>query len=94
MATAQPNELAHLPQELQSHNDAQDLLLVCKLSHTQWTREATCASLQQTELLAGIISEQDRRAIRSHSGITFTLALQSKQRRRRVATRVVKNEKR
>ena len=28
----------------------------------------------------------------SHSGITFTLALRSKQRRRRVATRVVKNE--
>ena len=30
----------------------------------------------------------------SHSGITFTQALRSKQRRRRVATRVVRNEKR
>ena len=29
----------------------------------------------------------------SHSGITFTQALRSKQRRRRVATRVVRNEK-
>ena len=67
MATTQLSELAHLPQELQSHNDAQDLLLlkdyVCKLSHTQRTLEATCASLQQTELLAGLISEQDRRAL-------------------------------
>ena len=69
MDTAQPSELARLPQELQSHNDAQDLLLlqdyVCKLSHTQRTLEATCASLQQTELLAGVINEQDCRAIRT-----------------------------
>ena len=67
--TAQPSELACLPQEPQSHNDAQDLLLlqdyVCKLSHTQRTLEATYASLQQTELLAGVIHEQDCRAIRT-----------------------------
>ena len=28
MDTAQPSELAYLPQELRSHNDAQDLLLL------------------------------------------------------------------
>ena len=69
IATAQPSELACLPQELQSHNDAQVLLLlqdyVDKLSHTQRTLEATYASLQQTELLAGVIHEQDCRAIRA-----------------------------
>ena len=69
MGTAQPSELARLPQELQSHNEAQDLLLlqdyVCKLSHTQRTLEAICASLQQTELLAGVINEQDCRSIRT-----------------------------
>ena len=69
MDTAQPSELACLPQELRSHNDAQDLLLlqdyVCKLSHVQQTLEATYASLQQTELLAGVIHEQDCRAIRT-----------------------------
>ena len=69
MDTAQPSELACLPQELQSHNDAQVLLLlqdyVDKLSHTQRTLEATYASLQQTELLAGVIHEQDCRAIRT-----------------------------
>ena len=45
MDTAQPSELACLPQEHQSHNEAQDLLLlqdyVCKLSHTQRTLEDT-----------------------------------------------------
>ena len=69
MDTAQPSKLACLPQELRSHNDAQDLLLlqdyVCKLSHAQQTLEATYASLQQTELLAGVIHEQDCRAIRT-----------------------------
>ena len=69
MDTAQPSELACLPQELRSHNDAQDLLLlqdsVCKLSHAQQTLEVTYASLQQTELLAGVIHEQDCRAIRT-----------------------------
>ena len=58
MDTAQPSELACLPQEPQSHNETQDLLLlqdyVCKLSHTQRTLEDTYALLQQTELLAGV----------------------------------------
>ena len=69
MDAAQPSELACLPQEPQSHNEAQDLLLfqdyVCKLSHTQRTLEDTYALLQQTELLAGVINEQDCRAIRT-----------------------------
>ena len=38
---------------------------VCKLSYTQRTLEDTSALLQQTELLAGVISEQDYRAIRT-----------------------------
>ena len=50
MDIAQPSELACLPQEPQSHNEAQDLLLlqdhVCKLSHTQRTLEDTCALLR------------------------------------------------
>ena len=53
----------------QSHNETQDLLLlqdyVCKLSHTERTLEDTYALLQQTELLAGVINEQDWRAIRT-----------------------------
>ena len=69
MDTAQPSELACPPQEPESHNEAQDLLLlqdyVCKLSHTQRTLEDTYALLQQTELLAGVINEQDCRAIRT-----------------------------
>ena len=69
MGTAQPSELACLPLEPQSHNEAQDLLLfqdyVCKLSHTPRTLEDTYALLQQTELLAGVINEQDCRAIRT-----------------------------
>ena len=69
MNTAQPSELACLHREPQSHNEAQDLLLlqdyVCKLSHTQRTLEDTYALLQQTELLAGVINEQDCRAIRT-----------------------------
>ena len=46
MSTAQPSELACLPQEPQSHNEAQDLLLlqdyVCKLTHTQNTGRHPC----------------------------------------------------
>ena len=53
----------------ESHNEAQDLLFlqdyVCKLSRTQRTLEDTHALLQQTELLAGLMSEQDCRAIRT-----------------------------
>ena len=65
MNAAQPRELACLPQEPQCHNEAQDLLLlqdyVCKLTHTQRTLE----DMQQTEFLAGVINEQDCRAIRT-----------------------------
>ena len=59
MDTAPPSELACLPQEPQSHNEAQDLLLL------QDNLEDTYALLQQTELLAGVINEQDCRAIRT-----------------------------
>ena len=69
MNTAQPSELAYLPQEPQSHNEAQDLLLlqdyVCKLSYTQRTLEDTSALLQQAELLADVTTEQDCRTIRT-----------------------------
>ena len=69
MGTAQPSELACLPLESQSHNETQDLLLfqdyVCKLSDTQRTLEDSYALLQQTELLPGVINEQDCRAIRT-----------------------------
>ena len=69
MSTAQPSELACLPQKLQSHNEAQDLLLlqdyVYRLTNTLRTLEDTHAVLQQTELLAGVINEQDCRDIRT-----------------------------
>ena len=66
----QLNRVTGMPaSRTQSHNEAQDLLLlqdyVCKLSHTQRTLEDTYALLQQTELLAGVINEQDCRAIRT-----------------------------
>ena len=52
-----------------ARNEAQDLLrlqeYVCKLTHTQRTLEDTYALLQQTEFLAGVINEQDCRAIRT-----------------------------
>ena len=67
MSSAQPSELACLPQEPQRHNEAQDLLLlqdyVYKLTSTLRTLEDTFATLQQTELLAGVINEQDCRDI-------------------------------
>ena len=69
MSTAQPSELACLPQEPQSHNEAQDLLLlqdyVCKLTYTLRTLEDSHALLQQTELLAGVLNDQDCRNIRT-----------------------------
>ena len=47
----------------QSHNEAQDLLLlqdyVHRLTNTLRTLEDTHAALQQTDLLAGVINEQD-----------------------------------
>ena len=55
--------------EPQSHNEAQDLLLlqdyVHKLTNTLRTLEDTLAVLQQAELLAGVINEQDCRDIRT-----------------------------
>ena len=69
MSSTQPSELVCLPQEPQSHNEAQDLLLlqdyVYKLTNTLRTLEDTLAVLQQTELLAGVINEQDCRDIRT-----------------------------
>ena len=69
MSSAQPRELVCLPHEPQSHNEAQDLLLlqdyVYKLTNTLRTLEDTHAALQQTELLAGVINEQDCRDIRT-----------------------------
>ena len=57
-----------MPQEPQTDNEAQDLLLlqdyVHRLTNTLRTLEDTHAVLQQTELLAGVINEQDCRDIR------------------------------
>ena len=69
MSSVQSNEVVCLPQEPQVHNEAQDLLLlqdyVHRLTNTLRTLEDTHAVLQQTELLAGVINEQDCRDIRT-----------------------------
>ena len=69
MSSVQSNEVVCLPQEPQVHNEAQDLLLlqdyVHRLTNTLRTVEDTHAVLQQTELLAGVINEQDCRDIRT-----------------------------
>ena len=69
VSTAQLSELACLPQEPQSHNEVQDLLLfqdyVCKLTYTLRTLGDTYVLLQQIELLAGVLSEQGCRNIRT-----------------------------
>ena len=69
MSSVQSNEVVCLPQEPQFHNEAQDLLLlqdyVHRLTNTLRTLEDTHAVLQQTELLAGVINEQDCRDIRT-----------------------------
>ena len=69
MSSVQPSEVVCLPQEPQTHNEAQDLLLlqdyVHRLTNTLRTLEDTHAVLQQTELLAGFINEQDCRDIRT-----------------------------
>ena len=68
MNTAQSSELACLPQELQSRNEAQDLLRLQECLQTDAyprTLKDTYALLQQTEFLAGVINEQDCRAIRT-----------------------------
>ena len=55
--------------EPQSHNEAQNLLLlqdyVHRLTNTLRALEDTHAALQQTDLLAGVINEQDCRDIRT-----------------------------
>ena len=69
MSSVQPREVVYLPQEPQTQNEAQDLLLlqdyVHRLTNTLRTLEDTHAVLQQTELLAGVINEQDCRDIRT-----------------------------
>ena len=69
MSSVQSSEVVCLPQELLTHNEAQDLLLlqdyVHRLTTTLRTLEDTHAVLQQTELLAGVINEQDCRDIRT-----------------------------
>ena len=76
------------------HNDAQALLLlqdyVCKLSHTQRTLEATYTSLQQAELLACVINEQDCRAIRMACCCLNSLRIRVEA-RANVTERTVKN---
>ena len=69
MSSVQPSEVVYLPQEPQTQNEAQDLLLVQdyvhRLTNTLRTLEDTHAVLQQSELLAGVINEQDCRDIRT-----------------------------
>ena len=69
MDTVKPGEPAHLSQEPQSRSEAQNLLLfqdyVLQSFSYQRILEETCASLQRTELLSSIISEQDLRALRT-----------------------------
>ena len=69
MNTAQPSELACLASRIpESQRGTRSLTLarIClQLSYTQRTLEDTSALLQQTELLAGVINEQDCRAIRT-----------------------------
>ena len=65
--------------EPQSHNEAQDLLLlqdyVHRLTNTLRTLEDTHAALQQTDLLAGVINEQDSRDIRTACGCIRSLRI-------------------
>ena len=69
MSSVQPSEVVYLPQEPQTQNEAQNLLLlqdyVHRLTNTLRTSEDIHAVLQQTELLAGVINEQDCRDIRT-----------------------------
>ena len=79
MSSVQPSEVVCLPQEPQTHNEAQDLLLlqdyVHRLTNTLRTLEDTHAVLQQTELLAGVINEQDCRDIRTACCCTRSLRI-------------------
>ena len=68
-SSVQSSKVVCLPQEPQTHNEAQILLLlqdyVHRLTNTLRTLEDTDAVLQQTELLAGVLNEQDCRDIRT-----------------------------
>ena len=79
MSSVQPSEAVHLPQEPQTQNEAQDLLLlqdyVHKLTNALRTLEDTHAVLQQSELLAGVINEQDCRDIRTACGCIRSLRI-------------------
>ena len=69
MSSVQSSEVVCLPPEAQTYNEAQNLLLlqdyVHRLTNTLGTLEDTHPVLQQTELLAGVINEQDCRDIRT-----------------------------
>ena len=79
MSSVQPSEVVLLPQEPQTRNEAQDLLLlqdyVRKLTNALRTLEDTHAGMQQTELLAGVINEQDCRDIRTACGCIRSLRI-------------------
>ena len=66
--------------EPQSHNEAQNLLLlqdyVHRLTNTLRTLKDTNTALQQTDLLAGVINEQDCRDIRTASDCIRRLRIQ------------------
>ena len=76
MSSVQPSEVVCQPQ---SHNEAQNLLLlqdyVHRLTNTLRTLEDTHAGMQQTELLAGVINEQDCRDIRTACCCTMSLRI-------------------
>ena len=65
--TDEPRELGRLHQEPQRRSEGEDLLrlqnYVDHISHTQRALEETCTSLQRTEFLSGIISDQDLRTL-------------------------------
>ena len=79
MDTVKPDEPAHLSRKSQSRSEALDLLrlqdYVCNLSHTQQALETTCTALQRTDLLSGIISEQDLRTLRTACLCTHSLRI-------------------
>ena len=83
MATAQPSERTKLPQEVQSHNDARVLLLLqdyvdhCRIPSGHWKQ---LVPLLQTKLVAGIVSEQDLRALRTACGCLTSLRIRVKAR--------------
>jgi hypothetical protein len=68
METDQLDESTHLPQTPTRHSEACNLLLLLeyvKNSRAQQILEHTSASLQRTEILTGIFSEQNRQMLRT-----------------------------